>query len=49
MQSHIEKPQLKIINFQRTGDGYSHAFLIRQSFEGYRCESKIPLYKWQVT
>ena len=35
----VEKPQIKIISFQNGKHEYLMLYLIRQSFEGYCCES----------
>ena len=36
----VEKPQIKIIRFQNGKHGCLMQYLIRQSFEGYCCESE---------
>jgi len=38
-----EKPQMKIMSFQNGKHGYLMQYLIRQSFEGYCCESELKL------
>ena len=40
----VEKPQIKIISFQNGKHGCLMQYLIRQSFEGYCCESEYILF-----
>jgi len=44
----VEKPQLKIISFQNWKHGYLMQILIRQSFEGYCCESEYILILYLI-
>ena len=45
----IEKPKLKLFNFQREKHGYLLcSWMIRQLIKGYRCRSDMPLNKWKV-
>jgi len=44
MFSFVEKPQMKIISFPNGKHGYLIQYLIRQSFEGYCCESELKLW-----